>query len=102
MAKRIALAALALTALVVAASLFWRRARVAAERTRPPAPAAAGTRSYVPIQDGKTIDFSNGRPVIRDSTADQAAMNAAVKDMDEAVKNVSFAPLPPSAAPAKK
>jgi hypothetical protein len=29
----------------------------------------------VPIQDGKTIDFSGGSPVIRDSAADKAALD---------------------------
>ena len=46
--------------------------------------------------DGKTIDFSSGRPVVKDSAADRAAIEKAKKDMDAAVKEVSFGP------PAKK
>ncbi len=44
----------------------------------------------VPIQDGKTIDFSGGSPAVTDSPADKAAVDAAVKDMDAAAKDVSF------------
>jgi hypothetical protein len=52
----------------------------------------------VPIQDGKTIDFSEGTPAVRETAADKAAMDAAVKDMDAASKDVSF----PATPPAKK
>ena len=73
----------------------------------PPAPVAASSPSAVPtpagtppaatvppvgIQDRKTIDFSSGQPVVRDSTADQAAMDAALKEMNEAAKDVTFKP----------
>ena len=44
----------------------------------------------------KTIDFSSGQPVVKDTAADQAAIDAALKDMAEATKNVTFE------APAKK
>jgi hypothetical protein len=40
--------------------------------------------------DGKTIDFSSGQPVVKDSPEDQAAIQAALKDMDEAAKDVTF------------
>ena len=46
--------------------------------------------AVVPIQDGKTIDFSGGEPAITDSPADRAAVSAAVKDMDSASRDVSF------------
>jgi hypothetical protein len=46
--------------------------------------------SMVPIQDGKTIDFSGGSPAVTDSPADRAAVAAAVKDMDAASRDVSF------------
>jgi hypothetical protein len=52
----------------------------------------------VAIQDGKTIDFSNGAPAVRDTAADKAAMDAAVREMDAAAKDVSF----PATAPPKK
>jgi hypothetical protein len=51
--------------------------------------------AFVPIQDGKTIDFSNGSPAVRDSAADRAALDAAVKEIDAASKDVSFPAQPP-------
>jgi hypothetical protein len=54
--------------------------------------------AVVPIQDGKTIDFSGGEPAITDSPADRAAVAAAVKDMDAASRDVSF---PAEPAPKK-
>lgn len=59
---------------------------------------APGGLAIVPIQDGKTIDFSDGTPTVRDSAADRAAMEAAVKEMDAASKDVSF---PADPAPKK-
>ncbi|MDB6113325.1 MAG: hypothetical protein JWQ83_2041 [Lacunisphaera sp.] len=38
----------------------------------------------------KTIDFSSGKPVVKDTAADRAAIDAALKDMAEATKNVTF------------
>ncbi len=61
---------------------------------RPPARAPA----VVPIEDGKTIDFSSGRPVIKDDPANKATLDAALKEMDEASKGVTF----PATAPQKK
>jgi hypothetical protein len=52
----------------------------------------------VPIQDGKTVDFSEGKPSVTDSPADKAAVAAAVKDMDAASRDVSF---PANPAPKK-
>ena len=49
---------------------------------------------FVPIEDGKTIDFSSGRPAVHDGPAERAAMDAAVKRMDEAAKDVTFPPDP--------
>jgi hypothetical protein len=59
------------------------------------AQAKAGPSSIKPevaIQDGKTIDFSTGKPVVKDSPEDKAAIDAAVKEMDEASKDVTFGP----------
>jgi len=54
-------------------------------------PRTAGrTTEPVAIQDGKTIDFSSGRPVTRDGAADKAALDAAVKEIDAASKDVTF------------
>jgi hypothetical protein len=60
-----------------------------------PAPAA---RVLVPIEEGKTIDFSGGIPSVRDTAADRAAIDAAVREMDAAAKDVSF----PADTPPKK
>jgi predicted negative regulator of RcsB-dependent stress response len=43
--------------------------------------------------DGQTIDFSSGKPVVKDSAEDKAATDAAVKDMAEATKGVTFEPV---------
>lgn len=40
--------------------------------------------------DGKTVDFSSGRPVVKDSADDKAALDAALKDIAEATKDVTF------------
>jgi hypothetical protein len=58
-------------------------------------------RPVVPIQDGQTIDFSGGRPVIKDSAADKASMDAALKQIDEATTSVTF-PAEPAPTPAPK
>ena len=42
--------------------------------------------------DGQTIDFSSGKPVVKDSAEDKAAIEKAAKEMEEAVKDVSFGP----------
>jgi hypothetical protein len=52
----------------------------------------------VPIQDGRTIDFSGGSPVVSNSAADKAALEAGVKAIDEAEKGVTF---PAQPTPAK-
>lgn len=52
----------------------------------------------VAIQDGKTIDFSSGNPVVKDSAKEKDAIEKAVKDMEEAAKGVIFTT--PSASPA--
>lgn len=50
--------------------------------------------------DGKTIDFSSGQAVIKDSPEDRAAIEAALKEMEEARKEVTFPPRP-APAPAR-
>jgi hypothetical protein len=44
----------------------------------------------VAIEEGKTLDFSSGKPVVRDSADDRAAMEAALKEMEAAAKDVTF------------
>jgi hypothetical protein len=40
--------------------------------------------------DGKTIDFSSGKPVVKDTPEDRAALEKAQKEMAEATKGVTF------------
>jgi hypothetical protein len=58
----------------------------------------SSAQTSVAIQDGKTIDFSGGSPVVKDSAADKAALAAALRDIDAATKTVTF---PATAQPAK-
>jgi hypothetical protein len=44
----------------------------------------------VPIQDGATIDFSQGAAMVRVQGKDQEALDRALKEMAEAAKNVTF------------
>ncbi len=60
---------------------------VSERRERPSA-----TSPEVPIQNGTTIDFSIGAPVIRAQADDQAAMDKALREMNDAVKDVTFEP----------
>jgi hypothetical protein len=46
----------------------------------------------VPIQDGKTIDFSTGAPVIRMQGKDQEALERGLREMAEATKDITFPP----------
>lgn len=54
---------------------------------------APGSESpVVPIQERTTIDFSLGAPMVRAQAEDQAAMDKALKEMNEAVKDITFEP----------
>jgi hypothetical protein len=104
-----------LVLLVAAVLLLWldRLERQTAARSRPAAsPTAPAAKPAEPIDltrhDGQAIDFSSGRPVVKDTPADRAAVARAVKEMDEAAKDVTFQPTKPTvaeqppAAPPKK
>lgn len=76
-----------------------------------PAGQQAGTGpSTAPVDlakhDGQTIDFSSGKPVVRDSPGDKAALDKVTQEMAEAAKDVTFeAPREkpePTPAPPKK
>jgi Mg-chelatase subunit ChlD len=58
-------------------------------------PRRAAAPVVVAIQDGKTIDFSDGTPAVTQSAADKAATDAAVREIDAASKDVSFPAEPP-------
>jgi hypothetical protein len=46
----------------------------------------------VAIQDGKTIDFSTGVPLIKDDAKQKAALDKSLKEMEAATANITFAP----------
>ena len=78
----------ALIGAAAAAAALWMYASHGAGGRR-------GAPAAVPIQDAKTIDFSGGSPVVRDSAADKAAMDAALRKMDAAAGTVTFRADPP-------
>jgi hypothetical protein len=76
------IASVLVAAAATAAVLWLYGSRLSRARPAPPAP--------VPIQDGKTINFSNGSPEVGDSAADKAALAAGVKAIDEATRTITF------------
>ena len=68
----------------VAVWFGWKRFR--------PAPAPVDLTQH----DGQTIDFSSGKPVVKDGPEDRAAVEKATREMTEAAKDVTFV------APGKK
>ncbi len=103
-----------LVALLLGAMAFvlWyvidRRAK---NRSAPPAPARSAAPAPpvdVALVDGQTIDFSSGHPVVKNSPADQAAIESAARELAEATRGVVFpaasqpaAPAPPTPAAAQ-
>jgi len=80
-----------------AVALFVARTKLAPGKRHPD----------VAIQDGKTLDFSSGRPVVKDTAKEKADIAKAVKEMEDAAKDVSFSSTPaktpePKKAEAKK
>ncbi len=73
---------LAIAALVSLEALWAYLAQPRAGARPPP--------KVVPIQDGKSIDFSEGRPVVRDDPASKARMDQALKQIDEVNATVVF------------
>lgn len=49
--------------------------------------------------DGQTIDFSTGKPVVKDTPADQAALQQGLREIEAATKDVIFEA--PKSAPKK-
>lgn len=73
--------------------------RRAKNRATPPAaitptlvtgPMPAGPQVDLTKTERKTVDFSSGKPVVKDSAEDQAAIDAALKDMAGAADEVTF------------
>ncbi len=73
--------------ILVTLGSLWAYATQPRRHAAPPA--------VVPIQDGKTLDFSNGKAVVSDAPADRASMDAAVKRIDTANQSVTFQADPP-------
>jgi hypothetical protein len=86
------IASVLLAAAATAAVLWAYGSRLGGKRAAPPAP--------VPIQDARTINFSSGSPVVGDSAADKAALDAGVKAIDDATRNITF-PAEAKPTPAK-
>jgi len=71
-----------------------RAAPPVAKRTLAPEPPAAEPVTLGGANERQTIDFSSGKPVVKNSPEDQAAVDAAVKEMAEAAKDVTFEATP--------
>lgn len=91
----------------VVAFVLWyvadRRAEMRAAPATAPKSIGPVAAEPAPVQlggpnEGKTIDFSSGQPVVTDSPEDRAALEAALKDIAEATRDVTF-PAEPKAAP---
>ncbi len=101
MKRRVLLFALGLLAGLLGGYFYLRhRAPTPPQAAPPPAihpeshasPDPASASAEVPIQEGKTIDFSSGKPEIRATDEDRIAIERAKREMDEAAKDVTFAP----------
>lgn len=79
-----------LLGLAAAAMFFMLRPRPMAQSVPPPPMAKAP--AVVPIQDRKTIDFSSGKPVVKDDAEEHAAIAKAEKEMAAAAQGVTFGP----------
>jgi hypothetical protein len=92
-----------LLALLVGAAIFilWYVAQRRAELRAAPAPMARKelgplapeAKPFVPLggpNEAKTIDFSSGRPLVKETPEDKAALAAGLKEIEEATKDVTF------------
>ncbi len=74
----------------------------------PPKTSGADKKPEVAIQDGKTVDFSSGKPVVKDDAQEKAKIDRSVSEMDAAAKDVTFTagspsqPNAPATAPVNK
>ncbi len=101
---------LVLAGLLLGAVVFvlWyvadRRARQRAQPTEPRivGPVIAGDGLAPQSAEGKTLDLSSGRPVVSDTPEDRAAIEAAMKQINEATRDTVFTPDEQAAAGKKK
>jgi len=73
-----------------------------ASATTPASANPSAPKPEVAIQDEKTIDFSSGKPVVKDSAEEKAIIANSVKEMNEAAAGITFGPAPKPAEPAAK
>jgi hypothetical protein len=103
------LVVLLLLLVAVMAFVLWyvrdRRAELRAQPTTEkvvgPVVSAPPANPPAPIDlekhDAKTIDFSSGQPVVKDTPADRATLEQGLKDIEEATRDVTFAAPKPAA-----
>jgi hypothetical protein len=92
--------------------LWYVADRRAKMRAAPAAPAttklpdpSAEPQPFVQLggpNEGKTIDFSSGKPVISDSPEDRAAIEKALREIADATRDVTFTADPKTATPDPK
>lgn len=86
--------------LLVAAAMIalgmWNISRRGTRRVVPPAGATAvdASKVEVPIKNGATIDFSSGKPVVKDTPAEKTKIDRSVTEMTKATSDVTFPPKP--------
>ncbi len=61
-----------------------------------PPPPRLAPEMVVPIQDRATIDFSIGAPVVRSGGSDSEILERALRQMEEATKDMTFPPSKPA------
>ena len=88
MNKRVLWSVVAVTLLAATVYFYFGRT----QKNSPASPAATAPKNEIAIQDGKTIDFSSGKPVVKDTAKEKAIMAGALKEMSAAAKDVTFAP----------
>lgn len=69
-----------------------RRAKLRATPPVSVTPPPPGKPVDLTQHDNQTLDLSSGRPVVKDTAEDRAAIEQAKKEMAEAVKDVTFGP----------
>ena len=72
---------------VLAAAVYFARSKKNSSAYR-----GGDPKNEIAIQDGKTIDFSSGKPVVKDTHQEKAIMASALKEMSAAAKDVTFEP----------
>lgn len=84
--------------LAVMAGVLWYVARRRAHP--PPPPVVLQEPVDLTKHDAQTIDFSSGKPVVKDSPQDKAALEAGLKEIEAATATVTFDPPKKKAEPA--